>query len=214
MKLHGTEEITLELEGWIPTDRAREIIGNELEVITKESKTPIRLQVSRLINRGSEKLPFASLNYSQGVWRIGVKHGGISSWFIPLCDTDSSLGRLVNAKVFKLEVRKADFLFMEKRKSLVTHHRPITGGEMMCHVELGPEQPPCNDLKPTYIRSKGSLYQIPQSEEPAAFRRSSRVDVVKDDISVQVFGVPVDWSSICLVERGRVDYSESAERVM
>lgn len=213
MKIYEREEITLELQGWIPTEKAQLIVGEDLSPCRENGGTPVRLQLSRMMDVRTNRLLIPSMNFSEAIWRIAVEHQGASAWFIPLCEISHSLPRMLLNYLFRIPVRKAAFLFMEKRKSLVTHHRHASGRVMRCHVELGPEETTVDPDNRHLVRAGGSLYLLNQTSHKADFRRDSSVDILKDEISSDVFGVPVIWNSKCLVKRGQTDKHEQAGRV-
>lgn len=215
MKFSGTEDVTLELSGWIPANCAKKIIGEGIAPVIKDGKTRVRLQLARITDLRSGTLPLINFNYNEAIWHIAVEKNHDEAWYVLVCDIDHPVSRLIKSRFFHFNVRKSDFSLMEKRKSLITHHRPESGGELLAHIELGAELVSPEDEKKIYVRSSDdALYEIPLEKEPADFRRISQADIIRDEISSDIMGASVEWDPQCIVFRGRRNHISQAKKVI
>ena len=213
MKFSGTEDVTLELNGLIPADYAAKIIGPGLTPVVIDGKTPVKLQLARVIDLKSGTLPLMNFDYNEAMWNIAIEKDNQQAWYVLLCDIDHPVSRLIKSRFFHFNVRKSVFTLLEKRKSLITHHRPESGGELLAHIEMGAELTDPENLCPLYVRSDNTLYQIPLEINPADFRRMSTADIIRDEISGAIMGVPVQWEKQCTVLRGRKKQISVAKKV-
>lgn len=201
--LNAREEISLDLKGTIAVDSARELLPAGLDPLVVNEITPVCLQLAHVERINWDMAPFIKMHFDKALWHIGVTFGDKKGWYLAVCELNQPFIRHMSNAFFRYPVRDANFTFMEKRKSLVTHHQPDTGGEMRCHIELGTDELPPEPIRPFYIKRKGGIHEIEVKEETPAFCRLSKADIIKDEISREIFGYPVEWEKNCYVYRGR-----------
>lgn len=206
--LNAREEISLELKGHIATSCARKLLPSGLEPLIINEATPVCLQLAHIEKMNWTNMPLLKMHFDKALWHIAVIKDNTQAWFLAACDLNHPLVRHLSNAIFRYPVRDASFSFLEKRKSLVTQHQPETGGEMRCHVELGIDELPKELISPFYIKRKNGVCQINVIEQAPAFCRLSKADIIKDEISREIFGLPVLWEAECYVYRGRTFYWE------
>lgn len=204
--LAATEEIALELYGNIPVASARELLPNQLSPLSNNNMTPVRLQLARIEKINWLKIPLITVHFDKALWHIGANFNDENGWYVSECDVSHRWIRHLSKLFFSYPLRQSEFMFFEKRKSLITEHQPELGGEMKCHVELGKEQYPGDIIQSFFIQYKNNIRLIRIFEEHPVFCRVSKADVVKDEISQDIFGYPVAWDEECFVFRGRKYY--------
>lgn len=202
--LKAREEISLELKGYIPPLCAKELLPEGLQPLVINEMTPICLQLARIERMNWQHLPFVNMHYDKAIWHIAVTKEKERGWFLTICDMNHGFLRHMSHILLNYPVRDAEFSFLEKRKSLVTRHQPETGGEMRCHIELGADDAHKDLVSPFFIKNKNGFRQIDIQETYPDFCRLSKADIIKDEISREIFGNPVQWEKECYVFRGRI----------
>ncbi|MDO5569867.1 MAG: hypothetical protein Q4F97_00190 [Bacteroidales bacterium] len=197
------EEVTLELDGWIEANKLDFFKNDGITPIVIDNRVPIRLILSRQSNILSKFFPFLRLNYNEAVWKIGINKDSNNSWLLYRSIIDKFFPRIVFSNIYNFHVNKGDFVFMEKRKSLITSFKSFSNKRMKCHVELGEEKLKTEESKPIYIRKKDGISLIPIKKSYPEFRRASRADIIKDDLSEVLFNAPIQWETNCIVHRGQ-----------
>lgn len=204
--VYGKEEITMTLKGWIPNNTSVNNLDLNTSLLSIQDRIPVQLQLSRVCTSGFSTIPHLSINFDEAVWRIGVVHNGINGWLVESYDTNHNWLRRLSNIMFRYNVKKARFSFLEKRKSIITDHYVSKKGGMKCHIEIGPESSYSVATEPVFINSSAGFRELKYKDDGAKFCRESVVEIVKDEISSKIFGTKVEWDKECLVQRGRICY--------
>lgn len=202
--LNTREEISLELKGHVATSCVKDLLPSGLVPLVINEATPICLQLGHVEQMNWSNMPLLKMHFDKALWHIAVLKGTTKGWFLTSCDLSNSFLYHFNNIFFRYPIRDANFSFFEKRKSLITQHIPATGGEMRCHVELGIDEQPKEIISDFYIKRRNILHTIQITEQQPAFCRLSKADIIKDEISREIFGLPVQWEDKCYVYRGKI----------
>lgn len=203
LNLKAKEKISLELKGYIPSLCAKELLPEGLDPLVVNDMTPVCLHIAKIERMNWRHLSFFNMSYDKAMWHMAVTNEEQHGWFLITCDLNHTFIRNLSNIFFNYPVRNSEFTFLEKRKSLITRHQSEMGEEMCCHVEIGADSAQKALISPFFIEHRNKIYQIDIEETYPDFCRLAKVDIVKDNISREIFGNSVQWEEECYVFRGR-----------
>ena len=217
MRLHGREEVTLELGGTIPLDAARRLLAGTTLAPETAGDTDARVHLLAFQMRGLRPrgLPAAlGSDYREALWRLGVVWEGRPAWLAVACDLDRALVRTLGSWLVRYPVVAARIAFASPHGVQVDAHG--LSFRASAAPEPGSEPPPAPPRR-TLVRQAGALFEIPWEEEPAPWRREAHVTIESDARARAAFGLQpgeaLAWGPRGLVQAGRGHRCGLARRV-
>lgn len=210
--LTGTEELTLEIPGSLPREKAATLAG-DLEVEHARGATPVSLLVFRMVGLAADDAPAGpGASYAEALWRVAVVFRNAPAWLVIACDVETAFVRKTAGWLVRYPVRPAAFTF---EGSLARGSMSIEAkGKRLAIMSIpGTSEPPPDEVRPMLVRSSASLFEIPWSTEAAPFRRIARVAFAAEDLSEATFGPAITWATEGRIHQGRVQHSGIAVRV-
>jgi hypothetical protein len=210
--LTGTEELTLELQGTLPAQVGRWIVGAGVDACVENERVEVSLLIFRMKGLKSIDLPTPGLDYREALWRISINYAGGRAWFAKVCDLDSTLVRLTGGFLVKYPVRTASIALEAdafRCNSTVHANRETLRVETAATGETPAPVPP----RRIVVREGAALFEIPWEEIPTQQRMIARVNVPQDTLSEPTLGAPVVWAPVATFMRGRTHRCGLAHRV-
>ncbi len=203
LELIGTENITIEWTGSLDRVTAASLVGELKLEVDGADRIPVSLLIFQMKGLHLRGLPFPSFHYGEALWRIGVIHEGVPSWFACACDLDSRWIRWGGARWVHYPVRRAQFHFSQASASTVVEVRGHDCG-MTVHATPAEFTPPAEPPRPLFVRTATRCYRIPWREDPAPLRNAAQLEWENQALAVATFGANVRWDSLGLLHRGRI----------
>jgi hypothetical protein len=202
--LNAREEVSLEIRGCVaPSDKLKGLLPAGMKLYIEDGQAKVLLRQARVEKLNWHAFPYYRVHCDMAVWSIETVLEDRRGWYVLQADMNHTILRSAAGMVFGIPVKDAEFTFLEKRKSLVTSHQNMSGGELRLHVELGQEARVLPLVSPIFLRGKGRTARINVVSNDVDFCRISQVDIIKDELSRRVFGEAVVWQKSCHVLRGR-----------
>lgn len=212
LTLTGTEELSIEVSGNLPKDRAMALVGDmPLELV--KGHVPVSLLLVQMKGLRAEGLATPGFNYGQALWRIGIKLDNVPAWLGLLCDIDSTLVRKSAGWLIRYPLRTATFHF---EGSQARGAVDITANGKRCAVFATPtlaEAPPPEAPRRLVVKSSNALWEVPWAEEPAPFRRVARIAFAAEELAEETFGAAVRFLPEGLLHRGRIHRCGPAKKL-
>jgi hypothetical protein len=189
-ELSGTEAHTIECEGVVARDAARELVPAELELATREDGVEVGLLCFAMQGLGATQ-PLRigpRFDYGEALWRVGVLWQGAPAWFAVACDLDRVLVRGLGGWLVRYPVRSATIVVDAARAVVATQDRAL-------EVKAEPKErrPDPVPPRPLLVSHRDVLFRIPWREDPAPHRRSAAIHVEDDGLACATMGARVRW---------------------
>ena len=203
LKLSGTEELSIEVPGFLPKDAAMALLGDDLTPQTVRGQVPVSLLVFQMKGLKADGVPGAGMNYGEALWRIGIVLDGEPAWFGLTCDIDKALVRKSAGWLVRYPVRPATLSFEGSRARGAVE---ITAAGKRCAIVATPtlaEPPEAEPPRRLVVRNRNALWEVPWGEVPAPFRRAARIALAAEDLADATFGDRLRLLPEGLLHRGR-----------
>lgn len=216
LELNGTEALTVEIGGHLPEDRAREILGPDLDPELRAGAATVSLLIFQMRGLQLGRLPFPSFDYGEALWRIGLHFAGGPAWFAVACDLDRPAVRWAGRRIVRYPVRRAILRFSPSLTPLEggTRIEVLAAGERLLLQTLGVgatrvAEPPRRAI----VRAGATLFEIPWREDPAPVRHETSIDLLDADLVERTLGPGAVLDAMGLLHRGRRHHCGLAHRL-
>jgi hypothetical protein len=217
-ELAGIEEATVEIEGTIPEEAARRILGRT--GLAPEIAAPGQARIGVLLFRMSRLGPRAlagklGLSYGEALFRVGTTLGGVPAWACPACDLDRAPVRALGRWIVRYPTVAAR-IAIDDRGEVWRAYTAAAGETLEVSARIGGVRSVRTPRRAIVIEG-ARIFQIPWREEPGAWCRAADAEVVRDARARTALalleGEPITWEREALVLRGRRHVCGVARRV-
>jgi hypothetical protein len=216
MRLEGTEEISIELDGELDPAGA--------EAFAKRLPTSLRVdadafshgygRVSILVLQmrglGLRRVPLLpGADYLEVLYRLSIVVGGVRAWLAVRCDLDRAAIRATASRVIRYPVQSALIEILTPSDEIVAVRERVRGASLEATLRLD-EETDAAPTRRTFVMQREQLYEIPWDERTTTRPRRATVEDVDTSACTEVFGAPVTITGAAIVHRGRRHFCASA----
>jgi hypothetical protein len=195
-RFHGTESITIELEGTF--DPGALVLPPGLEHDGDAGRGRVSLFAFHVEKLRAAGLPLVSFTYPELLWRIAVRRGDERAWWAIACDLHARGPRWAARRYVRYEVRANVVEVAEHR---IRSRGP--SGELAIGIDNKVEPATLTEPR-VLLTGRDAGWRVPWGDGGGTTAPlAHRVAVETDTLSAATLGTAVMWANRATVRRGR-----------